>query len=178
MTLFDPRTWVKEVVTSTLFNAELKDHLNLLKDPPTDVIENTATSNFTRTGATTYADVSTTKFQATVTPSVPASRDCALLVVARFTLRPSDTSALNAVTFDLDQDGASVSEGDGLACVEGDNTVALPVSFMHIIEGVPGGVATVIKLRWKINTSARTATIYSNTGTYQQRSQFWVREIS
>lgn len=165
MTWTDPKTWTSEVLTSSDLNTHLRDNLNALKDPPTDVITINDTPDYTTT-STSFGNVDATDLSLVLTT---AGGD----VVVHFH-GVATHSASGRSFYDISIDGSRYFGDDGIIAT---GITLGPISFTVIIEGLSAASHT-INLMWK--TSAATATLYAGAGTANQdyHGQFWAREMS
>ena len=160
----EPKTWTAEVLTSSDLNTHLRDNLNALKEPPTNLFNANEGANYT-SNSTSFADIDATegKFQHTITTT---GGD----LMIGFSAFIAGTSLV--VYLDIMIDGVAVAGDDGF--VRGSQE---QLGFVYLKQSVDSG-AHVVKMRWK--TNGNTATLYAGAGTASNdvHPQFWVREVS
>lgn len=166
------KTWtVNEVVSADDLNTYLRDTLEYLYSPPTEIKAYTG-SELSTTSAS-FTDVGH-PFIGTVYPS-NTSGTTTLLVTSTFTARANTGAGLQGVNFDLMLNGTSITGGAGVCAAYGNGNQFYPVGISYWVQNVPTGTA-VVKLRWKV--SGGTATIFGGSATYGGIAQFAVREVS
>lgn len=153
-----------DLINASIWNTDLVDNLAWLKDPLTDVVSLAAQLTTT---STSFADMTgVTRTVTTNGGSVLVGFTCAIGI-----------AAAAVINFDLQVDGTSQGGTDGIVSHfhTGTGSIALPVSFVWLVEGLSAASHT-FKLRWK--TSAGTVTLYAenSSATFKVEPQFWVRE--
>lgn len=170
-----PRTWsTGELVTATIMNTHIRDNLDALKDPPTNLYNVDEASNYSTT-STSFADVDSTDLALAITTGggdVMIGFSCNVVVGA----------ASDKVYFNVMVDGVDDVADDGLIGISASvSSVAAPgepITFTYLKQGLSAASHT-FKLRWKVDTGT-TATLYAGAGTASgdMHPQFWVREVS
>lgn len=161
-------------LTYAVMNLYVRDNLEAVRQPQMTVVNTTSGSDFT-TSSTSFVDISSTYYQASITPSMSSPLTCRLEVNLRGLF--TQTNASNYTTiFDILIDGVSVSGGTGVQAIRGNSASYYPLNLCHIIEGVAAGAHT-IKVQWKVENASAVAKLYAaNGGTTQMKGQFSVRE--
>lgn len=174
MPTWSPKTWsAGAVVTAADLNAELRDNLNTLKNPPSDHHDADEASNYTTT-STAWVDVDATDFNLTLDTS---GGD--VLVGFSGALQINDGNS-RYVYLDVLVDSSPAAGDDGILGMGlGGSAERYPVAFVRLISGLSAGSHT-FKLRWKVDNSSGTATLYAGAGTSNNdwHPQFWAREVS
>jgi len=158
------------LITASIWNADIVDNLDALKDPPTDHYELDEVSDYT-TSSTSFTDVDATNLAMSVTTT---GGD----VIVEF----HGTMMVNATYFfmlDIDVDGSREGGDDGILSFENASGEVKPVSFSRLITGLAAGSHT-FKLQWKVMNGAATVTLSAGAGTSNKdvHGQFWAREVS
>jgi hypothetical protein len=175
MTWTTPRTWTAgEKVTAALLNTHLKDNLDALKNPPKLLVANTNGSNFTTT-STTFANISTTYFEVTITTAVEGD----VVIGGHFSIRCSGSATTRIVTLELVRETSGVTTsltgGQGFMVLQGATGTTHPVTLNFLAEDVPAGTHK-FRLQWKVENVADTATLFAqNGGVFNNRGQFWAK---
>lgn len=162
-----PRTWVAgELVTAAIMNAHVRDELNALKTPASDV-KNLTIGTDTTTTSTSFVDIDSTNLAITFTTG---GGDCMVGFTGTVSI-----GGTYRVLFNVMIDGADAVATDGL--VETAAATGAAVGFVYLATGLSAASHT-FKLRWKV--SGGTATFYRGAGTagYDVHPQMWVREVS
>lgn len=173
----DPRTWVAgEFVTASLLNTHLRDNLNALKSPPTQVQNVNDTADYSTT-STTFVDVDATDVKCTIT-TAGGRVMVGFCGMVRF---DNNAASPHRGYFDLDVDGTRLGGDDGLVglgTLTTDEPI-LPVSFVVLTSELSAGSHT-FKLQWKVSLSSNSLTLYAGAGTsaLDTHPQFWAREVS
>ena len=165
-----PRDWsVDELVTPALLNAQLRDNLEFLKNPPTDLYDVDESSDYTTT-STSFVDVDGTNLALTIETE---GGD----VMVGFVGSVSHSNGTARIYFELDVDGSPAGGDDGICLVAQNTWRNQTASFVFLIQGLSEGSHT-IKLQWKTNVG--TATLYAGAGTtnFDMHPQLWAREVS
>lgn len=163
-----------EMMTYVIFNTYVRDNFEAVRQPALAKIDTTSASDFTTT-STSWADISSTYFQATITPNIQGSLTCRLAVEANLMVQPNSGATNYSVYFDILVDGVSVSGGTGIKFVHGNSGNYVDASFRRILTDISAGAKTV-KIQWKVESGA-TARIYAANGsTKQMKGQFSVME--
>ena len=173
-----PKTWVSEPLLSSDLNTHLRDNLQALKEPPTDI--------FTADGGTDYsigvggwADFSATDFNLSITPT----GDTVLIGFSGVITYTTDYDGY--AYFDILLNNSSRLGGvDGLAAIETKANGGIirnteTVSFFYLLTGLTPNEEITLKLQGKI-TYGFGVSIHANEtgGQGATVSQFWVREVS
>lgn len=166
-----PRTWVAgELVTASLLNVHLRDNLDAIKAPPTDLYNVNEGADYT-TSSTSFGSVDATDLSLTITTT---GGDIWVWFFGNV-----NHSGGNLVYFDITLDAVRQGGDDGLiGCDVATTTVpSTPIAFTFLIQSVAAGSHT-IALQWK--TSGATATLYAGaaTGGGDLHPQFGIREMS
>ena len=150
-----PRTWVAgEVPTAAIMNAHVRDNLNALKNPPTDLDQNWNTT--ITTTSTSFVNIT----GADVTIVTTGGR----IMIGFHT--PHAASGGVTTYFTITIDGVEVSgHANGVALVTAGGTTQM--SFVYHTAALAAGSHT-IRPQWRDNDGARTATI--------KKFQLWARE--
>jgi hypothetical protein len=138
-----------DLITATIWNADLVDNIKALKDPPSDNYELNEGSNYTTTSAS-FTDVDATNLALTITTT---GGD----VLIHFHGVIGTSSGGNYVFLNVDIDGSPVAADDGIIQqVQPSVTpTGSPISFTRLVTGLSAGAHT-FKLQWK--RTAGTAT--------------------
>lgn len=156
-----PKTWTAALVTVDEMNTHVRDNLNWLKDPVTDIVSlagqlTTTSTNFTdATGLT----LTVTTLGGTV-------------MVGFFGVIVNSGGSWTNV--DLAVDGTRQGGTDGLVTQATASNVET-VAFVTLVEGLAAGSHT-FKIQWKVN--AGTATLYAENSSASSKFEptLWVRE--
>lgn len=155
-------------------NAHVRDDLDFLKSPPTDLYTFNDTADWTTT-STTFTDIDATDI------SLNTSTDFAggdLLVVFHGVVRKTTNDGILA--FDFTVDGTRHGGDDGIFAYEADATAAsardIPVSFARIIQSLAAGDHTIV-MQWKTSTAGVTLFAGAGTASHDCHGQFWCREV-
>lgn len=150
-----PRTWVAgEVPTAAIMNAHVRDNLNALKDPPTDLDQNWNTT--ISTTSTSFVNIT----GAEVTITTTGGR----VMIGFHT--PHAASGGTTTYFTLTIDGTEISgHANGVALVAAAGTSQM--CFVYLTAALSAGAHT-IRVQWRVDSGARTATI--------NKFQLWARE--
>ena len=163
-----PKTWaIGELVRASDLNAQLRDNLSALKDPPSAHYMLDETANY-QTTSTTFVDVDGTKLSFTL------STNGGDVLVSFYGLITGPYGATMAY-LDVAVDGVRVGGDDGLL---GDGILGGQVfAFTVLVSGLSAGEHT-FSLQWRVNGDY--AVLYAGAGTtnYDLHPQFWVREVS
>lgn len=166
-----PKTWTSDLVTVADFNAQIRDNLIELKDPPGDFYDVDELADYTTT-STSFTDVDATNLALTITTN---GGDVMIWFNGTFAVTSN-----NPFFLDVDVDGARAAGDDGIISVRQSLTAvngAVPMSFVFWVTGLTAGSHT-FKLQWK--TAAGTVTLHAGAGTSNGNlhPQFGVREVS
>ena len=163
-----------ELITASIWNTDITDNLDALKDPPSDNYEADEGSDYT-TSSTSFTDVDGAGTELTLTITTTGGD-----VLIGFTGVCRIAGAPCTGYFDVYhvEDAANIGGDDGLI---GFNSTAanteIPVAFVHLLTGVSAGSHT-FRLVWKRATNNITLFAGAGTGTADWHPQFWVREAS
>lgn len=162
------------LITASIWNTDIVDNLDALKDPPTDLYNFDEASDYT-TSSTSFADVDSTNLAMSITTT---GGD--ILVTATLSAAHSDGAGF--IYFDIDLDGTRQGLDDGivffeLSAASGIAGATIPVTISYWIQSVSAGAHTV-KLQWK--TSGATASLWAGAATASKdvHPQFAAREAS
>ncbi len=163
-----PKTWnIGELVTAADLNAQLRDNLSALKNPPSAHYTLNETANY-QTTSTVFVDVDSTKLKFTLN-----TNGGDVMVHFHGVLNGPYGSTLGYL--DVAVDGVRVGGADGIIgkVIFGGETFAFTV----LVRGLSAGEHT-FALQWKVNQDY--ALLYAGAGTasYDMRPQFWAREVS
>lgn len=158
-----------ELITASIWNTDITDNLDALKDPPSENYEANEAADYS-TSSTTFVNVDATNLALTITTT---GGD--VLVGFHGALQITSTYILY---FDLDVDGSREGGDDGITCIE-QAIDAKNVAFVRLITGLSAGSHT-IKLQWKTSNGGAVAKLWAGAGTasYDLHPQFWLREAS
>jgi len=164
------RTWVAgELVTASMMNTHVRDNLNALKAPPTDLHNADEGADWSTTSATfTAIDATDLSLSLTTTGGDILVSFCGNFIAA----------AAAYVYLQVVLDGAGQEADDGLIAAYLDRTTAAgrPLSFTKLIQNVSAGAHTVL-LNWKASTSTITLFGGAGTGGGDLHPQFLAREV-
>lgn len=170
------KTWAAgEALTASLLNTYVRDNVTGLLQPAKQLVNVTHTTNLT-TSSGSMVDVSTTWYQAQVTPNIEAGLTCDILIGAYFSLRCSSDGTARVVNLDLMVNGISVSGGAGVVFAEGTSAQVMPVTITHLLTAQDNSLKT-IKLRWSVSGGGTAVLFTDSSGTRSARSQFWARVL-
>lgn len=179
MTWTTPKTWTSEPLLSSDLNTQLRDNLEALKSPPTDIFTTDNGTNYS-IGNVGWADVDATDFSLTITPS----GDTVLIGFRGVVTYTTDADGFAFLDVELNNT-TRLGGDDGLAVVEtkapsgGIITNTETVAFLHLLTGLTPNQQITLKLKAKI-TNGFSVLVYGNNpaSTISPSAQFWVREIS
>lgn len=163
-----------ELITAAIWNTDIVDNLDALKDPASDYSVLDEASNYT-TNVTSFADVDSTDLSRTITTT---GSD----VLVEFHGMVSIDTDVCGVQLNVSVDESNHAADDGIIGLHraaGSIAAArIPISFTRLIPGL-SAASHVFRLRWKV-VGAATATMYVGAGTTSGdiHPQFWVREVS
>lgn len=151
-----PRTWVAgEVPTAAIMNAHVRDNLNALKDPPTDLDQNWNTT--ISTTSTSFVNIT----GADVTITTTGGR---AMIGFQISQTSSGGTSSDFTCYEITIDGTAVSgHANGVLITY----TGAPISFTHLTAALSAGAHT-IRVQWRVNTAARTASA--------SKFQLWARE--
>lgn len=175
MPTFTPRTWTPgEIVTAALLNAELRDHLNTLKDPPTAHFEADQLADYTTT-STSFTDVDATGGNFNLSIETTGGD---VLVGFIGSIRVLTSSGDDFLWLNVLVDTTDVAADDGVLVYSPSNNDVAVISFVYLVTDLSAGTHS-FKLRWRVN-SGRTGVLYAGAGTASLNihPQFWIREVS
>lgn len=168
-----PRDWsVDELVTAALLNEQLRDNLEFLKNPPTDLSDLDEASDYSTT-STSFVDIDATNLAQTIETE---GGD----VLVTFTGTVSHYQGAYRMYFDIDVDGARQGGDDGIfsqVLMTQTNPYGVGICLAYWIQGLEAGSHT-FKLQWKMN--ANTGYLFAGAGTSgaDLHPQFTAREVS
>lgn len=170
MTWTTPKTWVtNEPLTASDLNTHLRDNLNALKAPPTDVHTLNEASEFSTT-STSFVDVDATNLALTITTT---GGD--VLIGFSGTIYGTG-GTLPYVLFDIDIDGARLMGDDGILAHRIESTTSTySIGFIILKQGLSAGSHT-FKLQWAV-TAGTGGLSAGSGGSIDVHPQFWVREV-
>lgn len=88
----------------------------------------------------------------------------------------SDTQA---VCFDIDMNGQSISNGDGVHIVTpGNDSLFVHVSFVHMVTDLVAYKPNTFVLKWAVNEGGVRLAATDDMLHVESDPQFWVREVS
>ena len=177
-----PKTWTSEPLTSEDMNTHLRDNLNAIKSPPTDVVNIDQGTDYSKNTYGAWSDLNTNDLALSITPT----GDTVLIGFSGgVTYRQTETSYKYAF-FDVYVDGIGRLGGaDGLAVVQlkthssgvwEENSET--VTFLHLLTGVTPG--QTLNMRLQIKTTWHYAIVHGDAsgGIIKTAAQFWAREVS
>lgn len=151
-----PRTWSSDKITDAVLNAEIRDNMDALKDPPSDNYTDTYTgSSFSSTTSTSFVAI-----HANYSLSL-STRGGDILVCFSGVL-----SAAANWYVDLALDGQRIGGTDGILA----GNSRKPIALYWLLTGKPSATYT-FDMYWKV--ASGTLTLENN-----QVPQFWAREVS
>ncbi|MEM9953355.1 MAG: hypothetical protein AAF846_17240 [Chloroflexota bacterium] len=160
-----PKTWSNEPLIAGDMNTHIRDNLNALKDPPSDV--NIFDSSAFATSSTSFVDVDATYLSSTIT-----TNGGDVLVVLCVPIRHTATSY---VDLDITIDGTRQGGTNGIirfrTLGSGFNDV---VTLVYMLTNLSAGSHT-IALQWKTASGIATMSSLGNGGF---AAQWFVREVS
>ncbi len=177
MTWTSPRTWsAGETVTPTIMNTHVRDNLNALKAPPTDLYNFDEGADYTTTTSANFTDVDATDLQLSIDTT---GGD--VLIWFFGTVNLGATAA--DIYFNVVDNGVAVAANDGLIQLRSNgitnaDTSEFPIAFIFLQQSVTAG-NHLYKLQWK-TSSGDTVTLRAGAGTSNKDThpQFGCREIS
>ena len=166
-----PKTWaIGELVRASDLNAQLRDNLSALKDPPSAHYTLDETADY-QTTSTVFVDVDSTNLSFTL-----STNGGDVLVHFDGTLRSGGTGI--GVALDVAIDGVRLGGDEGLVVMYSSTGV---MSFTRLVSGLSAGEHTFV-LQWRAfnASSPYIPKMYTGAGTsgYDVHPQFWVREVS
>ncbi len=156
-----------ELITASIWNTDLTDSIQALKDPPSDNVELNVGADLTTT-STSFVDITD------LTTSL-TTKGGDVMVSFKGDVR---MSTLAKLYFEIDLDGTPQVGDDGIGAGRPEaSPLGSFISFVWLLTGVSAAAHT-IKLQWKVE--AQTATLYAGAGTSAAdvHPQFWAREVS
>lgn len=144
-----PKTWTAALVTVDEFNTHIRDNLNWLKNPTSDVA--TLASQITTT-STSFTDA--TGLSVTMTTN---GGNVLCLFTGCVNISGAGGTVIN---IDLALDGTRQGGTDGLLVLQYSGVLTYNATLAYIITGVSAGAHT-IKVQWKQNSATGTATMYA-----------------
>lgn len=166
-----PITWASELVTVPVFNAQIRDNLIALKDPPSGVTYNHGAD--ISISSTSFANVDAGLAQTIVVAGTQVA------VGFSGTARPS-SSTERRLYFNVSVDGSDYFPDDGIfACGNGAVTNSIDmlfaINFLVWLTVSPG--SRLFRLRARVNASSWTLYAFT-TANYATHAGFWAREMS
>jgi molybdopterin-binding protein len=162
-----PITWSSSLVTVAQFNEQIRDNLNALKDPPTDVLLVDSATDFT-TSSTSFVNVS----NGTITMEVTIETAGGAVMIGH--VGTYSIASANDMHLNVRVDGTTDYAGNDGICQQRLATTETTVGFTILWEGLPAGEHT-FTLRWKVDGSTATLRAGQTTG-FANHSVFWARE--
>ena len=174
-----PKTWTAETLAATDMNTHIRDNLNALKTPPTEVYNGNEGTDLTLSSAS-WADLDATsgKFSLDITTT---GGD----VMFGFSANFNPVGGNSVLYLDIMIDGvawANTTFGatSGVFAVPLSNTANAidgGVNLVRLLQDIPAGTHT-FKMRYKVLGSNITLFRAAGTADADIMPQFWVREIS
>lgn len=156
-----------ELITASIWNTDIVDNLEALKDPPTTAVSPGSGANFSTT-STSFTDV-----DATISLDItPVGTEIFLFISASV----SHGSASAQVAFDVTKNGSSITSlTNGIGSIVLGAATSAPGSVTRIlrITGLTAGAAVNFKLQWRVIT-AGTLSLLNTTSLHY----FVARELS
>ncbi len=169
-----PKTWaIGELVRASDLNAQLRDNLSALKNPPSAHYTLDETADY-QTTSTVFVDVDSARLSFTL-----STNGGDVLVHFEGTV----TSGGNGIglAFDVAVDGARLGGADGLVTLWTGNGGREVAAFTRLVHGLSAGEHTFV-LQWRAYNaySPYIPVLYAGAGTtnFDVEPQFWVREVS
>lgn len=167
-----PATWsVDQLVTATLMNTHIRDNLNALKAPPTDVQDVNEGADYTTT-STSFVDIDSAGDPDLNLTIETGGGDVLVTFYGTF------ANAGGHINLDFTVDGVKHGGDDGLLRSASTALGHKNLTFAVWVQGLSAASHT-FKMQWKVD--AGTATMYAGAGTgtgLDVHSQFAVREVS
>ncbi len=170
MTWHPPITWqVDQLVTEQDLNEQVRDNLLYLKervDTSFAFVQLNEPQDFTTT-STTFVDVKSDRLTHTMATT-------GLPVAIGFTGFLTTGYTPTYVFWDVAVDGARLGGSSGIGA-----TIGAPygtASFVFIAPNVTAGTHT-FTLQWRVHANGYSATLFTGTGIWGVRPQFWVKEL-
>lgn len=161
MTWHIPKTWTAEPLTSGDLNAQLRDNLGFLKDPPT-VFGRTAT--LSGVGSVTTTSLTWVAIHASLSLSITtAGGDLWLWCTGRVN---NQTSGTIQIYLDFELDGTRV-DGGTAGCAGGPG-INHTIPITTLARGVAPGLH-VVKPVWRVESAS--------TAWWNMNGVFWIREV-
>lgn len=165
-----PKTWHNEPLVASDMNTYLRDNMAILKTPASTYNQFDLTSKYV-TNSTSFVDIDSNRLRLTV------NTQGGDIFVGFHGVVYLHVNGTMKVYFDVTADNVRLSYNAGLTMVMNTSSTTTPVSFVHLVHGLPAGSHT-FAMQWRV--SEATAFLYESPSlaTNNITSQFWVREIS
>ncbi len=163
-----PRSWVAgELITATIMNEQIRDNMDALKDPPSEVDPGTGSTDYTTTSAT-FVDIDSTDFTITLATT---GGDVFVFISGGW------NNSAGEMYVDIVSDAVSLSrDGDGFSKPTGSSGAGTAHAMIPFLEtGLSSGSHTY-KPQWKIS-GGNTAKLF-NGQAEEMNPVFMAREMS
>lgn len=166
-----PKTWVaSESLTSTNFNAELKDRLNAVKSPAHFKCYIDEAADYTTT-STTFVDIDATDLSATITTGGGK-------VALFFTGVVYQSATTARVYLDITVDGTRLGLDDGLTVTRVSSMPSHAGVSLSVLTGTLSAGSHTFKLQWKVDGGTGGMYAGAGTATADMHPTFWGIEIA